>query len=190
MRRALNRVAATDGESGLTIIEVIVAAIVLALAALATFGVLVAATKNAQRAKASQVALDLAQEEVERLRAIPYDHLGLSSMPSHATNSLNPNFRVQGTTFALSRSPVGEYGPLVSSEAGFSPQSEFFSGNPKAGGVTGTVYRYVVWRNDASCPEAQCPGEHDYKQIVVAVQPGAPPGMSRKVNRAVAVADR
>ena len=39
-------------------IEVLVAAMILALAAMATFGVLSAATRNAQRAKATQVALD------------------------------------------------------------------------------------------------------------------------------------
>jgi hypothetical protein len=159
------------GESGLTIIEVLVAALILALGAMATFGVFAAATKNAQRAKATQVALDLAQEELERLRSIPYADLGLSSVPTPSSSSLNPNFRVQASTYALQRSPVGEYAPLVTNAAGFSPKSEFFSGDPEAGGVTGTIYRYVVWRNDSSCPEADCPGEQDYKQIVVAVQP-------------------
>ncbi|HWO83153.1 MAG TPA: hypothetical protein VNM38_05115, partial [Solirubrobacterales bacterium] len=61
--------------------------------------------------------------------------------------------------------------PLVVSEVGFSPQSDFTSGNPSSGGIEGTIYRYVVWRNDTSCPETQCPGEQDYKQVVVAVQP-------------------
>jgi hypothetical protein len=38
------------------------------------------------------------------------------------------------------------------------------------GDVEGDVYRYIVWRNDTSCPEATCPGTQDYKQIVVAVR--------------------
>jgi hypothetical protein len=171
MRALLNRIEVPRGEQGLTIIEVVVAAVVLAMGAMATFGILASAAKNAQRAKASQVSLDLAQEEMERLRAIPYDDLAVSSLPVPSSSSLNPNYRVQGSTFALQRTPVGEYGPLVVGEAGFSPKSEFVSGSPKAGGVTGTVYRYVVWRNDDSCPEADCPGTQDYKQIVVAVQP-------------------
>lgn len=175
MRRLLNRIDGSD-DAGLTIIEVIVAALILALGAAATFGVLSAATKNAQRAKASQVALDLAQEEMERLRAVRYDQLALSSLPASSPSELNPNYRVQGTTFALQRRPIGEYGSLVMGEAGISPQSEFFSGNPSAGGVTGTVYRYVVWRNDDRCPEADCPGTQDYKQIVVAVQPSTSGG--------------
>jgi len=174
MRALLNRIDAPHGESGLTIIEVVVASVILAMGAMATFGILASATKNAQRAKASQVALDLAQEEMERLRAVPYASLALSSLPTHSTSSLSPDFRVQSATFALKRTPVGEYGPLVVSGTGFSPKSEFFSGNANAGGVTGTVYRYVVWRNDSSCSETDCPGTQDYKQVIVAVQPSKP----------------
>jgi type II secretory pathway pseudopilin PulG len=158
-------------ESGMTIIEVIIAAVILAAAALATFAILAAATRNAQRAKSNQVALDLAQEEMERLRAVPYANLAVSTAPVHSEKALDPNFRVQGTTFALRRSPVGEYAPLVVNEAGVSPKSQFFSGNPNAGGVSGNVYRYVVWRNDPSCPDTQCPTEQDYKQVIVAVRP-------------------
>lgn len=168
------------GEAGLTLIEVLVAALILALAAMATFGVLAAATKNAQRAKASQVALDLAQEELERLRSVPYGQLSVSSLPTHSSSSLNPNFRVEGETYALRRDPVGEYAPFAVTEFGVTPSSEFISGDPEAGGVTGTVYRYVVWRNDDNCPETECPGEEDYKQIVVAVQPKALPGQQER----------
>jgi hypothetical protein len=155
----------------MTLIEVVVAALVLAMAAMATFALLASATKNAQRARQTQVALDLAQEEIERLRSVPYEDLGVNPLPSPSASKLNPDFRVQGETFALNRSPVGNYQPLVHSEVGFSPQSDFASGNPASGGIRGTIYRYVVWRNDSSCPETQCPGPHDYKQVVVAVQP-------------------
>lgn len=161
-------------ESGLTIIEVVVASIVLVLGAGAAFGVLGAATKNAQRAKATQVALDLAQEELERLHALPYENLAIAAQPSAASDPLDPSSRVQGSEFALTRSPVGDYHPLVIDEAGFSPESEFETGDGEAGGITGTVYRYVVWRDDPTCPEAECPGEEDIKQIVVAVKPDRP----------------
>src|SRR5262245_36956134 len=148
-----------DGESGLTMIEVLVAAVVLMMGAAATFGVLGAATKNAQRAKATQVALDLAQEEMERLHSIPYDELALNVMPASSTNLKSPNSRVNvsGKTFALRRSPVGAYLSLdVDTNKGFSPESSFQTGKSDEGGVKGTIYRYVVWRNDPSCPESQC----------------------------------
>jgi hypothetical protein len=160
-------------ERGMTLIEVVVAALVLTMGAMASFALLASATKNAQRARSTQVALDLAQEEIERLRGIPYEELMLNSAPLGSTSKLNPEFRVQGTNFALKRKPLGEPAPLVIGQVGFSPSSSFASGNPSSGGITGTIYRYVVWRNDPSCPDSQCPGPQDYKQVVVAVQPKA-----------------
>jgi hypothetical protein len=160
------------GEAGLTMIEVLVAAVVLVMGAAATFGVLGAATKNAQRAKATQVALDLAQEELERLHSIPYEDLAVNTMPVSSSDSKSPNSRISGSLFALRRSPRGAYFPVVvDAEKGFSPESEFFTGDTEEGGVKGTLYRYVVWRNDPSCSEEACEGEQDYKQIVVAVKP-------------------
>lgn len=160
-------------ETGLTLIEVMVAAVILVLGAMATFGILSAATKNAQRAKASQATLHLAQEEMERMRSLPYGKLAVSSVPAASSNPLNPNSRILGSTFALRKTPPGESEPLVVDPEGISPQSPFSVGSPSGGGVTGTVFRYVVWRNDDGCPEAQCPGE-DYKQLVVAVRPDTP----------------
>jgi type II secretory pathway pseudopilin PulG len=160
------------GESGLSMIEVLVAAVVLVMGAAATFGVLAAATKNAQRAKATQVTLDLAQEEMERLHSIPYSELAVNTMPAASSDEKSPNSRVSGSTFALRRSPKGAYYPIdVDAEKGFSPESEFVTGKSDEGGVKGTIYRYVVWRNDPSCPNTECEGEEDFKQIVVAVKP-------------------
>jgi hypothetical protein len=159
-------------ESGLTIIEVVVGAVVLVLGAGATFGVLAAATKNSQRAKATQVALDLAQEELERLHSIPYENLALNTQPKTASTPLNPGYRVKGLEFAVQRSPVGAYAPLAFDfDRGVSPESKFFSGNAEEGGIRGTLYRYVVWRDDPSCPDTQCQGPNDYKQLIVAVRP-------------------
>jgi type II secretory pathway pseudopilin PulG len=160
------------GEAGLTLIEVLVASFVLVLGAGATFGVLGAATKNAQRAKATQVALDLAQEELERLRSIPYEDLAVNTMPVQTSNPKDPNSRISGGLFALRRSPLGAYFPVdVDAEKGVSPESDFFTGDSGNGGVRGTLYRYVVWRDDPGCSEEACEGTQDYKQVVVAVKP-------------------
>src|SRR5690606_10469225 len=112
-------------ESGMTLVEVVVAAIVLVLGASATFGVLAAATKNAQRAKASQVVLDLAQEELERMRSLPYDALAINAVPTPSANPRDPNSRLQGSSFALRRNPPSEFEPLVVDPDGVSPESRF-----------------------------------------------------------------
>jgi hypothetical protein len=182
MRRATAHMRPPREEAGMTLIEVVVATFVLALAALATFGILASATKNAQRAKATQVALDLAQEEIERLRSVPYEELAISSPPPSSSSPLNPNYRVQGGNFALKRSPMGEPAPLVVDEAiGFSRESAYTLGNTKGGGgVSGTIYRYVVWRDDPSCPETECEGTEDYKQVIVAVRPKGLAGQAER----------
>lgn len=164
-------------EEGLTIIEVVVASLVLALAAMATFGVLTAATKNAQRAEANQVALNKAQSELEALRSLEDGQLALTAAPPHSSSELSPNYRVSGGTFATVRQPVGSYANLVvnggSEYGGGVIEGGIVSPGPTSftsGDVKGKVYRYIVWRDDSTCPAATCPGTQDYKQIVVAVK--------------------
>jgi type II secretory pathway pseudopilin PulG len=176
-----------DREDGLTIIEVLVAALVLVAGSFATFGVLRTATVNNQRAKATQVALDRAQQEIEALRSLPNAELALTSTPPHSTDSLDPGYRVNESTatFALTRDPFEEpsppymvvkggslYGGGFVEGAAVQPQESFASGD-----VSGEIYRYVVWRNDASCG-ASCPGTQDFKQIVVAVKLDTPGNQS------------
>ncbi|HEV2791244.1 MAG TPA: hypothetical protein VGV69_08110, partial [Solirubrobacterales bacterium] len=178
---------ARGGEAGLTLVEVVVAAMVLALGAMATFGVLSAATKNNQRAKASQVAQNRAQQELEALRSLGNEQLALTAVPPSSPLPLDPNYRVDNSndTFALIREPPSEYAPLVVNGG-----SRFGSTVPIKGGivnpgptpftsgdVSGKVYRYIVWRGDPSCPYAKCGGQA-YKQIVVAVKLDTPPNLS------------
>lgn len=157
-------------------IEVVVAAVVLAVGALATFGVLSAAIKNAQRGKATQVALNLAQEEMEELHRLRYDQLGLTRLPSASASPLNPNNRISGSgiEFALHRDPLGDYAPLVRIEDGMEPESTFRAPDAEHGGVSGTVFRYVVQRETPGCAAESC----QYKQVVVAVKLDAPGGQS------------
>ncbi len=169
-------------EGGFTMIEVIVATLVLVMGAFATFGVLRVAVVNTHRAKATQVALDRAQQEIEALRSLSNEELALTVTPPHSTNVLNPDNRVSGGEFALTRSPVGNYRKLVVNGGelyggGFISVGKVSPGPTQftTGDVKGQVYRYIVWRNDTSCPESTCPGTQDYKQIVVAVKLDSPP---------------
>jgi prepilin-type N-terminal cleavage/methylation domain-containing protein len=162
-------------EAGFTIVEVLVAILILVIGALATFGLLTDAIRNTQRAKGTQVALDRAQQEIEALRSLPYQQLALTATPAAETNRLSPNYRVLGGTFALVREPPSSYANMVVNggklygggfvEGGLVKPEESFS----SGDVSGKIYRYVVWRNDDKCGTG-CPGEQDFKQVVVAVK--------------------
>jgi type II secretory pathway pseudopilin PulG len=173
-------------ESGFTIVEVLVATLVLTLGALASFGLLSSATKNTQRAKATQVALDRAQQELEALRGLSFEEVAMTATPPHSANSLDPNYRVNAAnaTFAITRQPPGDYRKLVvngGSVFGESGEEGVISGGTvdpgpvhfASGDVSGDVYRYVVWADDLVCGEA-CPGTQDYKQVIVAVKLDTP----------------
>lgn len=189
MARLNKQLRSVRQEDGFTLIEVLVASIVLVLAAMAVFGVLAAATRNAQRAQATQVALDKAQEEIEKLHSIPYPELALKVLPSHSNLPLNPNNRVAGLNFDLSREPLGEPAEMVHKDG------ELYGGGTikegavlpgpisfEEGNVSGRLYRYIVWRNDPTCSEGEaeagirdfCPGKQDYKQIIVVAQLNTP----------------
>lgn len=185
-------------EDGMTLIEVLVASIILTLAAAATFGVLAATTRNAQRAQALQVALDKAQEEMEKLQTLSYDELALTKAPQYESSPLNPNHRVNNSNgkFAVQRDPLDQYSKMVI-------DGEYFYGTEipvvgtippgpfpfQEGNVSGKLYRYVVWRNDPECPQNSedlsqdfCPGDQDYKQLIVAAKLDTPGNQSGERN--------
>lgn len=180
-RRAWARIQARlalGGESGFTVFEVLVASIILVAGALATFQVFDTATRNTFRAEQTQVANDIAQRELEKLRVFDYKHLAMTAYPAYAANPNNPSSRVLGTDFALepdgsNPAPMVVQGSALDSggqvAAGFSPSTLVDPGpTPFTNGdVKGSIYRYVVWQNDPSC--TTCGGNQDLKRIVVAV---------------------
>jgi type II secretory pathway pseudopilin PulG len=164
-------------EDGFTIVEVLIAALILVAGAIATFGVLASATVDNQRAKATQVALDKAEQEIEKLRSYSDEELALTAAPPHSSEEETPDFRVNAGKYALKRSPVSEYKEMVVNEGVRYPSETIEGGKVSpgpesftSGDVSGKVYRYIVWRNDTSCAAETCPGEQDYKQIIVAVK--------------------
>jgi type II secretory pathway pseudopilin PulG len=161
-------------ESGMTIFEVLVAAIVLIGGALATFQLFDTASRNTFRAEQSQVANDIAQRELEKIRLLDYKKVALSGYPGSSADPLNPNNRVLGTDFALERDGSSAATMVVNGSA-------LYDGGQVSGGtvlpgptpftngdVSGNIYRYVVWRNDPTCLVV-CPGAQDYKRVVVGV---------------------
>lgn len=165
-------------EDGFTIVEVLVAALILVVGAIATFGILASATIDNQRAKGTQIALNKAQEEMEALRSVPDEELALTETPPPSSDEGNPDFRVSGGKFAINRStPTSERKELVVNGGYSYPLEPITKGaispgptNFTSGDVSGKIYRYIVWRNDSSCAPETCPGEKDYKQVIVAVK--------------------
>ncbi len=171
-----------EREAGFTIVEVLVASVLLVIGAFTTFALLSAANRNTDRAKQTQVALNLAQQELEALRSLTNEELALTATPPHSNDALDPDYRVSSSgTFAVVREPRGSYRKLVVNggeiegevektvEGGVVVPSESFDN----GDVSGTIHRYVLWRNDEACGSS-CPTSQDFKQIVVAIKLDTP----------------
>ena len=153
-------------DGGFTIIEVVIAAFLLALASIAVFGIVQAATRNTYRAEQSQVVVNRLQHEIEWIKQLPYHEVALSALPAASADPDDPGSRVSGSTFAVDREGT-THQPLVISSAGFDPGPETFT----SGDVSYSIYRYVVWQDDPSCPASKCPGVQDLKRAIVVIKP-------------------
>jgi hypothetical protein len=162
------------GETGMTLVEVLVAAIVLILGSLATMAMVDAAHRTTYRAAQSQVIANRLQLEMEAVKRLEYSKVALTATPSPSGNASSPNNRVTSyggySTFALNRNGTNEATLVVNGTDGTSggliaPGPASFA----SGDVNGYIYRYVTWIDDPSCPENLCPGSKDLKRITIAI---------------------
>src|SRR6188472_4005062 len=77
-------------ESGFSLIEVLVAALVLSVGVAATMRVFGASGRTTLRAQAQQVAVQEAQAELERLAGVPYPALALTASAPSSSDPRNP----------------------------------------------------------------------------------------------------
>jgi len=171
MRRLRHR------EEGMTIAEVMIAMLILAIGSMAVLNLMTAGAHNSYRGEQSQVVSNRLQQEMEKIQNLPYNQIALTGLPGDSTDPRNPGWRVSGSSYSITqdgsqfRSLVYNgsslyTGGTVSGGAVDPTPTHFTSGD-----VGGTIYRYVVWENDPSCSDSLCPGSQDMKRIIVAIVP-------------------
>jgi type II secretory pathway pseudopilin PulG len=149
-------------EDGFTIVEVIVAALIVTITALAVLGAVDASSRNTFRAQQSQVVNDRLQSEMGKLKQLPYAQLALTSAPTSPSppDPANPNSRVSGTQFNINGSGAANYESLVfNGGVSHDPNTTTVSGGTvdpgptpfQSGDIKGNIYRYITWQQDASC---------------------------------------
>lgn len=168
-------------EEGFTIVEALVAALVLTIGAMAVALTFVSAIHNVQRSRESQFGISIAQREMEWVRAHDFADIALSATPAAPTDlrdELNPLIRVLPgqASFSVNRketqantSTFKEAMPIVDGIAsGFSntKEVEFLEGDDEDTQVQATVYRFVLCEEQEVLP-ANC----DAKRIVIDVVP-------------------
>src|SRR4051794_21341301 len=104
--RARHAFARLRGEAGMTIIEMLVASVLLMIGVLATFALVDAANRNDAAAASRETATNLAREVLEGAHSTPYSQVGasgwiqseLQGLPDGSGTLTSPSTYVQRTT--------------------------------------------------------------------------------------------
>src|SRR5688500_3639985 len=86
-------------EEGFGLVETMVAFLVLIGGMLAAFQLFDTASRTSFRAEQSQVAINVAQREMEEIRSLEYDQIVMASTPAFDSDTMDPRNRVNGTRF-------------------------------------------------------------------------------------------
>jgi hypothetical protein len=155
----------------MTIVEGVVASMVLTIGALGVLQVFDAGTRNTYRTEQSQVVNDRLQAELEEIRQLPYAEVGLTSQPTALSDSNHPRWRVSGTRYATGRDGTALKEMVFNSGAipgggtvtggAVDPGPEHFD----TGDVSGDIYRFVTWDTDPNCTQCRSGA---LKRVIVA----------------------
>ena len=157
------------GEAGFTVIELLVAIMVLGVAALALGAALASGTKFASASETRQNLAHRAQQEVERLESLPYAQLAHAAAPAAgSTDPASPLywFSPGAGTYRWDRGPSGastaEPLAVVAATGTVVTQQTWTDGRS-----TGRLFAFVTWVTDPRCGSG-CPASQNYKRLTVA----------------------
>lgn len=158
-------------ESGVTVIEGMVAVLILVIGALGLLQVFDAGTRTTFRTEESQTVNNRLQAELEEIRQLAYAEIGLTQSPGTSGDSNNPLWRVQGGKYALGRDGTLLKDMVINGAA--TPGGGTVSGgliDPApipfdVGDISGEIYRIVTWTTAPNC--AGC-GPASMKRVIVA----------------------
>ena len=195
-RRLVRRVRARAGaQDGFTIIEVLVASVVLTIGIVALFSNFSASQKLGNSAESHQTAVAVAEGELERIRGLKWSEMGMRSIPARSTESTNPTFyelapetakctnRGAGAPatkelehcYEWKWSETSTREPMVyevgAENAYENPRTVTVASVAKGATtrLTFKVYRFITWVTDTECKVTTCEGSTDAKRVLVAV---------------------
>jgi prepilin-type N-terminal cleavage/methylation domain-containing protein len=173
-------------EDGFTLVELMVAVLLLTVGIL-TLGTVISQSRGeASVSETKSTEIHRAQKEIERLTALPYASIAMSGAPVTSSVSTDPGYYVNvsssstcptyrydqtGTNAAEPLAVNGCAGPPTLLGGATTVSTGTVSPTPTPtndGRKTYTVYDYVTWVTDPSCGVG-CPSSADYKRLTVAV---------------------
>jgi type II secretory pathway pseudopilin PulG len=180
-----------SGEAGYILIEVMVAAALIAIASAVLLGAFDSSRLEASYSEKQNTGAAIADEALQRITSLKWSEISLnkaSSWTAGSTKSTDPTSYLSpgpcDTAANLTQhEPCYQYDwtnsahvePLVTVASGYDAKSDPYPFETlTADGKTrlsGSVYRYITWVNDSKCEGTNntCGGENDAKRLTVAV---------------------
>jgi prepilin-type N-terminal cleavage/methylation domain-containing protein len=153
-------------QEGFTLVEILIATVLVAIGVLSTVGVMASAQKLSLVAERQTTLAHRAQRELERLQSLSYVSLAMTAAPAHSTDPADPDYYARTVgTFQYDRNDSTKTESFAIDSAGaIGP-----TGTPWTDGrLSGYVYDFVTWTTDPKCGPG-CPASNDYKRITVMV---------------------
>ncbi|HWF73553.1 MAG TPA: hypothetical protein VG186_09425, partial [Solirubrobacteraceae bacterium] len=162
---------ATD-DAGFTIIELIVALLVLIVGITGMFVGFIASQQASLVAERETSMAHIAQQQIEYVEGVPYSKVGMSAAPGTSTDPTNPDYYVTaGATPTFEWNRTGGTSETLDIDTS-TPGVVLPVQNWSAGRFSGKIYDFVTWTTDPKCSPT-CPSSQDYKRITVAVTMGS-----------------
>lgn len=142
-RRPARRLGSVCREDGFSLVELLIAALVLAVGIAALVTVLISSRHSMNDTERRAAAAHVAQRALEDIQSLPYAQVGLSSFPGGSTDQFSPNYYVSGSSYRPDQRAGGSTAtePLVGGGT-LAPTMAWNDGR-----LSGVVHRYVTAAN-------------------------------------------
>ena len=164
MSRPLRRLARVRADQrGFTLIELLIAALICVIGLMAMMATLDSSRTLVTTAERNEAATHEAEQEMERLFAMPYAQLGTATAPATSADQTDPRHWVQtGNRYRWNQSSTSQDENLVfGGSYTMTPSANWTDGESR---LSGTVWRFVTHYDDPSVA-----GTTNAKRITVAV---------------------
>jgi len=157
-------------ERGFTLVEILAAVALISIGVAATLKIFGAAGHSVLRSERTDVAVQQAQAELDRLQTIPYGQLAMKAAPTASSDLRDPGSRVEGGSLRIRPDLTEPFvmTPASGEQAAVEATAKDFAIGLAGATITGHLFGYVTWRNE-SCPFSLCPGDENTKRLTVGV---------------------
>lgn len=152
-----------EPEHGFSMIELVVAVALAAVALIAVVGSFDSSRTLIGRAERLETATHIGEQELERFLVKDYATVGTATLPVHSADQFDPRYfvRADGSGYQWDQSVSTRVEPFVSATGTLTPSSAWTDGATR---LSGQVWRFVTWIDDPSIA-----GTQDAKRVTVAV---------------------